>query len=64
MAEYTRVSPSLRIAKLLEFNQRLQNTPQSMDILREWQVKLDKNLVEVPGRQLNLQKIMYGFGKR
>lgn len=62
MSEYTRVGPQSRINQLINFNRRLQNTGQSMQILNGWQLELNSQLVEVPGRQLAFEKIFFGNG--
>lgn len=60
MADHTRVGPQPRINKLIAFNQRLQGTPDSMTVLREWQLELDRSLVKVEGRELKKQEIVFG----
>lgn len=60
VAEHTRVGPANRIQRLMRFNERLRNTPDSMRILTEWELRLDKNLVEVLGRELPFEPIVFG----
>lgn len=60
MSEYTRMDPRTRIAKLLEFNQRLARTPESTEVFREWNFELDSKLVEVEGRILKNENIVFG----
>lgn len=62
MADHTRVSPAPRVTKLMAFNQRLQGTPESMTVLREWQLELDRSLVQVDARQLKKQDVFFGKG--
>lgn len=52
VSDYTRLAPNNRIAKLLDFNARLQRTPESMAVLKEWQMSLDKKMVELAGSEL------------
>lgn len=60
VAVYTRVGPAQRIARLIEFNKRLQNTKASTDCLREWNLNLERDLVDVPARQLPPEQIKLG----
>lgn len=62
MGDFTRVQPDLRIKKLLEFNHRLYRSPESMAVFSQWQMKLDRNLVELTGRELANENIMYRGG--
>lgn len=64
MGDYTRVGPDVRIRKLLEFNRRLYNSPESLAVFTEWQMTLDKNLVEVTGRELANENILFSGGKK
>lgn len=64
MADHTRLAPAMRIERLKAFNQRLYNTPASIDVLGSWDMTLDKNLVELPGRILKQENIVFGNGKR
>lgn len=59
VAEHTRVGPAQRIRRLLDFNQRLSRIPESMEVLREWSMNLDNQLVEVSGRELPQEKIVF-----
>lgn len=59
MADHTRMNPDRRIERLRTFNDRLQQTEDSMRILTDWNMKLDTRLVEVKGRILDQQKIVF-----
>lgn len=60
MDEYNRMRPSTRIEKLINFNRRLKSCEKSAEFLNEWQLKLEDRMVEVAGRVLNDQKILWG----
>lgn len=60
VAEYTRIGPAQRVKRLLDFNTRLQTTPGSMEILREWTMTLDRELISMTGRELEPEKIVFG----
>lgn len=59
MADYTRMDPRTRIQKLLEFNQRLLNKEESCDVFKEWDFHLDDKLVELNGRILKNENIVF-----
>lgn len=60
LGNHTRLSPSARIQRLMAYNQRLQKTKASIDVLKDWNLTLDPNLVEVNGRILKNEKIIFG----
>lgn len=62
IAEQTRMDPRKRMQALHNFNQRLQNTPASTEILRAWNVDLNRNLIDIDGRKLKNENILYGDG--
>lgn len=64
MADYTRMGPPGRINKLRQFNQRLLSQPDSIGKLREFELDLAANMVEVAGRELPFEKILFGNGKK
>lgn len=59
MADHTRMNPDRRIDRLKIFNRRLQQTEDSVKILNEWNLKLEDRLVEVEGRILDQQRIVF-----
>lgn len=63
VAVYTRLAPKARIERLNAFNHRLQSTAESVANLNEWNFTLDKNMVQVNGRQLPNEKIVFGGNK-
>ena len=60
VAKHTRLSPSDRITRLLSFNQRLQSSIASAEVFEEYNVKLEKQLVEFQGRTLPAEPIVFG----
>lgn len=57
--QYTRTSPDSRQRKLLEFNKRLNSSPQALAVFKEWDLKLDSHLIQVPGRVLDNENIIW-----
>uniref|UniRef100_A0A182MUF5 Protein piwi n=1 Tax=Anopheles culicifacies TaxID=139723 RepID=A0A182MUF5_9DIPT len=59
MADHTRLNPDRRIERLETFNRRLQTSPESQEVLKVWQMELDRRLVELPGRLLPQEMIFF-----
>lgn len=63
LAGETRLHPGKRVEKLLRFNQRLHKVPAIREDLSHWNLQLDTKLLEIPARELNSEKIIFGkFG--
>ena len=60
ISAYTRLNPQKRVEALEGFNKRLQTTPESMKILNEWDMKLDRELIEIEARELPKESIVFG----
>uniref|UniRef100_A0A1A9VTU4 Piwi n=1 Tax=Glossina austeni TaxID=7395 RepID=A0A1A9VTU4_GLOAU len=59
MADHTRLEPRGRMDRLRTFNRRLQQTEGSIRILKDWNMTLDRELVELSGRILDPQRIVF-----
>lgn len=59
MADHTRLEPRGRMDRLRTFNRRLQQTEGSVRILKDWNMTLDRELVELSGRILDPQRIVF-----
>lgn len=59
-AAHTRVGPAGRIERLLSFNQRLRQTPESIACFNDWMLNLKTDLVDVTARQLPPEIITLG----
>lgn len=59
LATHTRVSPVSRIDKLMRFNERLRQETKVLEELKDWNMKLDRNLLEVPARILPCEKLVF-----
>lgn len=62
LALHTRVSPASRIQKLLSFNKRLYSEPNVVKELKEWNLQLEKHLVEIQGRVLSTERVVFRAG--
>ncbi|XP_070495735.1 uncharacterized protein [Chironomus tepperi] len=63
MADYTRMDPKKRVERLMKFNDRMLSTQKSAEIFDQFQTKLQPRLVELTGRQLDQETILFGNGK-
>lgn len=63
VATHTRVGPASRIAKLLQFNQRVQSTAESIGYFNEYGLQLGRDLVTVQARVLPSRPIQLGQDK-
>ncbi|XP_025268827.1 piwi-like protein Siwi [Camponotus floridanus] len=59
LATHTRVSPDSRIEKLMRFNIRLRKETKVIDELKDWNMELEKNLLEVPARVLAPERLVF-----
>ncbi|XP_017858424.1 PREDICTED: protein piwi [Drosophila arizonae] len=64
MSNHTRMNPERRIERLKTFNRRLHTTAESVKVLTDWNMKLDEKLIEVQGRVLLPQKIVFNDNAR
>jgi len=63
MADYTRMDPRKRVERLMKFNERMLTTPKSAEVFDQFQTKLQPKLVELTGRQLDQETMLFGNGK-
>lgn len=63
LANYTRVNARQRMEQLLQFNQRLSQHNKINVELKQWNLSLEKKLVEVPARILEKEIIYTNPGR-
>lgn len=63
VANHTRVGPASRIQKLLQFNQRVQTTPDSVQCFSDYGLQLNPDLVTINARHLQTRLIQLGDNK-
>ncbi|XP_031633322.1 protein piwi-like isoform X2 [Contarinia nasturtii] len=63
MKPYSQMVGRTRKERLLQYNNRVRSTPESISVLREWNLDLEKNLVNVEGHKLK-SEILYFGGNR
>lgn len=64
LAQHTKIGPASRIDRLLTFNRRLANSPDSLRPLNEWNLALEPELVKIPARVLPYPDIVFGNDKK
>lgn len=62
ISQYTRLAPGDRINKLMAFNRRLRTTPESAEVMREWNLQLSEQMTQLNGRRLPSEAIVFGNG--
>lgn len=60
MKPYSQMVPRTRITRLLDYNKRVQNSTASVEVLKEWNLDLDRKLVEVDGHRLKPETLLFG----
>lgn len=63
LAEHTRMDPTKRVERLLNFNKRLQTTKKSTEQFAQFHTKLNPELVQFTGRELSQEQMIFGAGK-
>ncbi|XP_053690463.1 protein aubergine-like isoform X1 [Sabethes cyaneus] len=64
LADHTRLTPDRRIERLEAFNNRLVKTQASSEVFDFWKTELDRRLVEVPGRLLPQEIIVFDLERQ
>lgn len=64
LSQHTKIGPVSRVERLLQFNRRLANTPDSSRHLTEWNLALEPELVKIPARILPYPDILFGNAKK
>lgn len=60
MKPYSQMIPRTRKQRLLEYNTRVRQTQESIDVLTEWNLGLDRNLIEFEGHKLKPERLLFG----
>lgn len=60
LAEHTRLAPEGRQERLAQYSDRMNRTPEIVNELQKWDMRLSPRLVEFPGRVLPSEIIIQG----
>lgn len=52
--------PRIRQERLLAYNKRTRSTEESMRVLQEWELDLDRQLVQFEGHRLRAEILYFG----
>lgn len=63
VAEYTRVTPAQRMNALRTYLKNVANSAEAQQILGNWGLKLDENTINLEGRLLGNETILFGDGQ-
>lgn len=60
MKPYSQMVPRIRRQRILEFNKRVQSTPKSISVIKEWNLGLDRDMVTIDGYRINPELLRFG----
>lgn len=63
IASYTRLTPNQRVAAARKYIERVNETPDAKQIMANWGLQLNNDILRLDGRQLPLEKIKFGENK-
>ncbi|XP_055848829.1 protein aubergine [Episyrphus balteatus] len=64
IADHTRLAPEPRIERLRMFHRRLDGAQSSQEVLKSWNLQLDTKLIELPGRILKNENILFANNRK
>lgn len=60
MKPYSQMVPRTRMQRLLDYNKRVASAPASVEVLKEWNLDLDRQLVQIDGHRLKPEQLVFG----
>lgn len=63
MKPYSQMVPRTRKERLIAYNRRIHEAEESITVLREWNLDLDRRLVEFEGRKLKQEILLFKENK-
>lgn len=63
MKPYSQMAPRTRKERLLDYNRRLCSTAESMQVIKEWDLDLEKRLIEFDGHRLKSERLLFGASR-
>lgn len=60
LGQYTKIGPGTRMERLVTFNRRLRECPESRQILDRWNLELESELIKIPARVMPFPKLVFG----
>lgn len=62
VAQYTRVTPNQRIVALRQYLDNVRKSEEAQRVLSDWGLKIDRDVIDLKGRQLETEVICFGSG--
>lgn len=63
MKPFSQMNPRTRKDRIVAYNNRVRSTPESMNVITQWNLGLQNRLLEVEGHRLKAETLVFG-GKR
>lgn len=60
MKPYSQMVPRTRKERILAYNHRLQTTEKSMEVIHDWNLQLDRQLVQINGWRIKPETLRFG----
>lgn len=60
VAQYTRVTPNQRLNSLRQYLNNVRKSEEAQRVLREWGLRIDNDVIDLKGRQLESETICFG----
>lgn len=63
MRPYAQMNPRTKKDRLLTYNRRIHDTPDSIAVLKKWNLDLNRNLIDIDGIRLPHETLDFGQGR-
>lgn len=63
MKPYAQMNPSTKKQRLLAYNQRIHRTNESKLVFDEWELQMDRELVQISGIRMKNETLNFGNNK-
>lgn len=60
MKPFSQMIPRTRKERIIAYNNRIRGTQKSMDVITEWNLRLQNRLLEVDGHRLKAETLIFG----
>lgn len=64
MKPYSQMVPRVRKDRIMAYNRRVYTTDNSIKVIREWNLELDRALVKIDGHRINAETLLFGEGRQ
>lgn len=60
MKPYSQMIPRTRKERILAYNNRVRSTPESIEVIKQWNLGLENQLLDVEGHRLKAETLIFG----